>query len=60
MFFNCNMNTEIKKNWMLGVHFHYKGTNRNRKVAEKEVSPIDCGFELHYKCDDLFTAADGM
>jgi len=44
------MTTTIKKNWDLGVHFHYKGDRQG-----KGTSPVDVGYELHYKCDDLFT-----
>lgn len=50
LFFNCNMTTTVKKNWDLGVHFHYKGDRQGQGS-----SPIESGLELHYKCDDLFT-----
>jgi len=45
-FFNCVMNTEMKKNFMVGVHFHYDHNKRSN-------GPINLGFDIHYKCDDL-------
>jgi hypothetical protein len=55
-FFNCNMQTAMKKNWNVGVHFHFD----NKRCAKAEEgkaaqNPIQLGFDLHYKCDDLLS-----
>jgi hypothetical protein len=44
--FNANMNATMKKNFNVGVHIHFD----DDREAEKK---IECGLELHYKCDDL-------
>lgn len=45
-FFNIVMNTEFKKNFTVGLHFHYDHDKRSS-------GPINLGFDVHYKCDDL-------
>jgi hypothetical protein len=44
-FMNCNMQTTMKKNIHLGVHYHFDDERKTDKIA--------LGFELWYKCDDL-------